>query len=179
MVALVHCQLDYGNCVLVGASSYLVRRLQSVLNASAQLIFNLHRSDHVSGALASLHWFRAPERIRYKLATLVYRVMRGGAPSYLGALCRVADRPGSLSLRSAQTDCLIVPLYRLSTVGSRAFQVAGQRCWNSMPDDVTSARTYSSLLLAASEDISVSCFLSGPCQLAAASDIMLLLYLIL
>ena len=62
MVSLVLNKLDFGNAVLVGLPAYLIRRLQSVQNASARLIYQLHRSDHISDALISLHWLRVPER---------------------------------------------------------------------------------------------------------------------
>jgi len=39
----------------------LVRRLQSVLIASARMIFQLRRSHHITDALASLHWLRVPQ----------------------------------------------------------------------------------------------------------------------
>ena len=42
-------------------------------------------------------------------------------------------------LRSSSTDQLIVPSHRLSTVGARAFPVAGAYTWNGLPADVTSA----------------------------------------
>jgi len=42
VVALVHSRLDYDNGVLMGIPAHLMRRLQSVLNAAAQLIFNLN-----------------------------------------------------------------------------------------------------------------------------------------
>jgi len=61
-------RLDYGNGVLVGIPAHLMRRLQSVLNAAARLIFSLKRSDHITDALVSLHWLRVPERIQYKIA---------------------------------------------------------------------------------------------------------------
>jgi len=51
VVALIHSRLDYGDSVLVGLPAYLMRRLQSVLNAAARLIFHLRRSDHISDAL--------------------------------------------------------------------------------------------------------------------------------
>jgi len=51
VVALIHSRLDYANIVLVGLPDYLTRRLQSVLNATARLIFHLRRSDHISDAL--------------------------------------------------------------------------------------------------------------------------------
>jgi len=39
------------------------RRLQSVMNAAARLIYGLRHSDHISDALISLHWLRAQERV--------------------------------------------------------------------------------------------------------------------
>jgi len=47
-VALVNQRLDYGNSTLVGIPAYLMRRLQSALNAAARLIFHLRRSDHIT-----------------------------------------------------------------------------------------------------------------------------------
>jgi len=47
------------------------------------------------------------------------------------------------SLRSVGTNrlVLVVPTSRLSTVGSRAFSVAGPQTWNDLPEDVTSAES--------------------------------------
>ena len=39
VVALLHSRLGYGNGVLVGLPAYLMRQLQSVLNAAARLIW--------------------------------------------------------------------------------------------------------------------------------------------
>jgi len=60
VVALVHSRLDYGNGVLVGIPAHLMRRLQSVPNAAARLIFNPKRSDHITDALVILHLLRVP-----------------------------------------------------------------------------------------------------------------------
>jgi len=92
VVALVHSRLDYGNSVLVGIPVYLMRRLQSVLNAAARrarLIFHLRRSDRISDALVCLHWLRVWERIEFKTAVLTYKVLCGAAPRYLGPLNRI------------------------------------------------------------------------------------------
>jgi hypothetical protein len=141
VVALVHSRLDYGNSVLVGIPAYLTSRLQSVLNAAARLVYNLKRSEHITDALICLHWLRASERIKYKVAVLTYKVLHGSAPRYLGTFDRIADRPGRRFLRSAETHLLHVPPFRLSTVGSRAFPVAGPRIWNDLPEEVTSAQS--------------------------------------
>jgi len=50
--------------------AYLVRRLQSVLNASAWMTFQLRRSDHITDPLA---WLRVPEHIQFKIAVLAYK----------------------------------------------------------------------------------------------------------
>ena len=63
VVALVHSRLDYGNGVLVGLQAYLTRRLHSVLNTTARLIYRLMTCDHISDALISLHWLRVRDEV--------------------------------------------------------------------------------------------------------------------
>jgi len=103
------------------------RRLQSVLNATAWLIYRLGFRDHITDALVSLHWLRVPERAKNKVAVLTYRALYDTAPRYLGQLVRVADIPGRRALRSADTDRPVVPSVRLHTVGNSAFSVAARR----------------------------------------------------
>ena len=83
VVILVLSRLDYGNAVgLVGLPAYLVRRLQSVLNTAARLIYHMRSADHDTDGLACLHWLRVPERIEYKVAILTYKVLYGSAPRW-------------------------------------------------------------------------------------------------
>ena len=72
--------------VLTGLPAYLVKRLQSVLNASARLIYGLRPFDHISNALLSLHWLRIPERIQFKLAVLVMATLQNTSDRSLGCL---------------------------------------------------------------------------------------------
>jgi len=142
IVSLVLMKLDFGNATLAGLPTYLLNRLQSVLNAAARSIAGLRRSDHVTNTLASFHWLRAPERIDFKLVVLVYRALHGTAPRYLSDLLRhVADLPSRRRLRSATSSSsqLDVRPSRLVTVGDRSFASAGPKLWNSLPDDITSA----------------------------------------
>jgi len=46
-------------------------------------------------------------------------------------------------LRSASTEQLDVPTCRRSTIGGRAFPVAGAKVWNGLPSEVTSASSLS------------------------------------
>jgi len=102
--ALVLSRLDYANSVLTGLPAYLVKRLQSVLIASARLIYELRRFYHVSEALMSLHWLRIPQRIQFKLAVLVHQVLRGNAPEYPRPFTRLSNVPSLSSLRSSSSS---------------------------------------------------------------------------
>jgi len=137
-VSQILSRLHYGNSVLVCLPAYLMRILQSVLNAAARLIFHLRRSDHISDALVCLHWLRVPERVVFKIAVLTHKVICGVAPRYLGPLNRIADVSGRRLLRSSGTNRLVVPPFRLPTVGSQAFPVAAAKIWNALPDSLVS-----------------------------------------
>ena len=101
----------------------------------------MSQSEHIT-ALASFHWLRAPEHIKFKLAVIVYRALHGTAPQYLlDRLQYVADLPMRRRgrLRSSTSSLLDVRPSRRVTVGDRSFAAAGLRLWNSLPDDVQSA----------------------------------------
>jgi len=111
----------------------------SVGRMFSRLIFNPRRCDHITDALISLHLLRVPERIIFKEATLTYRALHGSAPPYLVvSFTCVTDVPHRRKLRSASTEQLDVPTCRRSTIGGRAFPVAGAKVCNGLPSDVTS-----------------------------------------
>ena len=140
VVSLVLSRLDYGNATLVGIPQNLLRRLQSVMNAAARLIYPSSRFDHITPLLKRLHWLKAKERIDFKVAVLVYKCLHGTAPPYLaGELSRSADVQGRSRLRSASSSQLVVRRTSRSTLGDRSFVVAGPRLWNNLPQHVTSA----------------------------------------
>ena len=88
-----------------------------------------------------LNWLRPPERIDFTLAVFIYRCLHGPAPRYLSDyIQRVADS-NRRRLRSSSSSQLVIRRTWLSTVGDRAFPVAGRRLWNSLSPDVTSAPT--------------------------------------
>ena len=105
---------------------------------------SMRRCDHITDALISLHWLRVPARIIFKVATLTYRALHGSAPPYLASsFTCVADMPHRRRLRSASTEQLDVPTCRRSTIGGRAFPVAGAKVWNGLSSGVTSASSLS------------------------------------
>ena len=135
----MHSRLYYGNFVLVGLPAYLQRRLQSVLNAAARLMFCLRCYDHVSDALATPHWLRLAQRVDFKVAVMAFLVLHGLTPPHLNDLVHVADLPGRRQLRSSSSHQLLVPPFRLTTVGRRTFPVAASLLCNSSPSDIQSS----------------------------------------
>jgi len=69
----------------------------SFINAAARLIAGLRLSHHITDTqLASFHWLRAPERIKFTLAVIVYLALHGTAPRYLSEqLCWYAGERSS------------------------------------------------------------------------------------
>jgi hypothetical protein len=134
--SLILTRLDYCNSALFGFPAV---RLQSVQNAADRLVFNLRRTDHITDALTCLHWLRIAERIRFKIAVMVYRSLHGQSPAYLTDFTLASV--GRANLRSAASHRLVVPRTRLSTIGDCAFPAAGATLRNSLPDDNTTSPT--------------------------------------
>jgi len=140
VASLVLTRLDYGNSILAGIPQYQLKRLQSVMNAAAWLVFSSSRYEPITPLLRQLHWLKAAERIDYKLALFVYKCRLGVAPPYLAD---ELSQPARASLRSTTSSSLFVRRTRLSTIGDWAFPVAAARVWNCLPQHVTSAPSLS------------------------------------
>jgi len=113
VVSLVLSRSDYGNATLASLPASLLSQLQPVMYTGALVIFNANRREHVTPLLRQLHWLRVPERITFKLATLMFQCINGTAPGYLSADVRqVADVPGRKNLRSAASSSLAIPATR-------------------------------------------------------------------
>src|SRR5678816_598435 len=84
---LIHCliltRLDYCNSVLYGLPECTLLPLTRILHQAARLCLGLSYRDHITPAIHSLHWLPVCERIRFKLAFLVYRAHANHLRSYL------------------------------------------------------------------------------------------------
>ena len=82
-------------------------------------------------------WLKAPARISYKVAVLMYQCQHGLAPTYVSDELRrpvdTKDRRRLRSAVSASSTSLVVRRTRMSAVGDRAFPIASARLWNSLP----------------------------------------------
>jgi len=101
----------------------------------------------VAHATATLnrHWLSVPERVTFKLCVMVYRCLHGIGPEYFSEDFRLMSEIYSRQrLRSASSTDVVVPATRQSSLGDRAFPVAGARAWNALPPSVTAAPSLSS-----------------------------------
>lgn len=73
MHAFVTCRLDYFNALYTRVSE----SLQLVQNAAARLITGTKKRDHITPALAALHWLTVLYRIQCKVALFIFKTLNG------------------------------------------------------------------------------------------------------
>ena len=129
--AFVTSKLDYGNALLLGYPSTLLQKLQRVQNCAARILCGCRKYDHITPILHSLHWLPITQRIKYKVAMLVFKAKCHEAPVYLQDM--IKPYVPSRNLRSQSQELLCVPKTKSALVAKRAFCVAGPTLWNSLP----------------------------------------------
>jgi len=119
--------LDYCNAVL-----YVISRLQCT--ELRRMCYHTDIFAPSQPLLQSLHWLLVQQRLVYKAALIMYRVITMSTPAYLYELLttHTSSRPTHHS--STQT----VP-YTLSTFARRSFSFVSPTVWNSLPCDVKSS----------------------------------------
>jgi len=124
--AFISSRLDYCNSLFAGLSDERINKLQSVLSSAARLVLRKRKFDHITDDLRDqLHWLPIRQGIQYKRGLLVYKCLRGDAPSYLAdMISRVVK--GSQRLRSAAHGNLAVPPTRTVRMGPRSFAIIAQ-----------------------------------------------------
>ena len=134
--AFVTSRIDYCNSLLAGSPKTVTDKLQRVLRSAARILTETGKYDRGLTHILhnELHWLDVPQRIKFKVCTMVYKCLHGMAPPYLVNLCKpVAGIDGRNRLRSASWGQLVVPRPKLSTYGKRAFSYVGPSTWNSLP----------------------------------------------
>ncbi|KAI5622292.1 hypothetical protein C0J50_17893, partial [Silurus asotus] len=108
---------------------------------NARVLTRLRKYHHITPILSSLHWLPVKFRIDYRLQLLIYKTLNGLAPMYLSSLL---TRYSPLrSLRSQNSELLVVPRIAKSTKGGRAFSHLAPKLWNSLLDSLCDSDTLS------------------------------------
>src|SRR6218665_970005 len=136
MLAFVFSRLDYCSSIFAGLLGVRMEKLRRVHCAAAQLIGGFMKFDHISVYMGVVfYWPPFPQRISYRIASLVWRCLSGWAPSYL--LCRpLSSCAGRRTLRSSVHGNLLVPFARSATMQTRSFSVVGPTTWNGLTIDL-------------------------------------------
>lgn len=77
MHAFVTCRLDYFNALYTRVSQSSLAGLQLVQNAAARLMTGTKKRDHITPALAALHWLTVHYRIQCKVALFIFKTLNG------------------------------------------------------------------------------------------------------
>src|SRR5271163_3797952 len=127
-------RVDYCNGILFGVTKKQTLRVQSILNASARVLYGGSMRDHITPLIRDrLHWLRYGQRTTYKLCLMAYKSLHGCAPPYIVDLVvPVSINQYARRLRSSDTLCIQQRKSRLQ-FGERCFSVSASRVWNTLP----------------------------------------------
>jgi len=107
VTAMVSSRLDYCNLILYCTSSSNLNKLQRVQNALACTIMMTRKRDHITPALANLHWLPVPDCTQFKIALLTFKTPTTHQPSYINDLLQ--QHCSSQQLRSSGRNRLEIP----------------------------------------------------------------------
>ena len=122
LVTLVHSlivsKVDYCNSLFIGLPNIILKRVQSVLNRAARLIFNLPPRVPTTSSLIELHWLPLKARIEFKICLITFKAQKFNLASYIGELLSLSSHESTSGLRSADDPyCLHEP----RAIGERGF----------------------------------------------------------
>ena len=125
---------DYANSVLLGTSAKNMQHLHRIQSSLARVVTQQRGRISITNTFKQLHWLPVKYRIDFKMATLTYKVLQTGEPSYLSSRISV-DTPRRVLRSSTDTCRLAIPQFK-TKIGSRAFRHSAPSIWNSLPFDI-------------------------------------------
>ena len=110
---LVFCKLFYCSTVRYGTFAYNINKLQLVQKFAAHVLTNTKKFDHISPVLRAPCRPSIKNQLLVRDVTMLYKIVNGLAPPYLG--CYVNKRSAIHSYNTRSRDNLVVPFCRTAT----------------------------------------------------------------
>ena len=132
--SLVLSQVDYCNSLYIGLPKYQLRKLQSVLNRAARLIFLLPPRTSTTPSLIELHWLPVKARIEFKVCLLVFKALKFREPKYIVDMLIPFQNAG-MALRSSDDPYRLVEPRAIQghSFADRSFSYVAPRLYNRIP----------------------------------------------
>ena len=90
LVTLVHSlivsKVDYCNSLFIGLPNVIQKKVLSVLNRAARLIFSLPPRVPTTSSLIELHWLPLKARIGFKICLITFKALKFNQQSYIREL---------------------------------------------------------------------------------------------
>ena len=125
--------VDYTNALFIGVSASNITKLQRIQNTLARIVTRQHGWTGTSQSLATLHWLPVKWRVDFKVATISYKLLSTGQPSYLAN--SISKYVPGRSLRSTSEGTVSV-LHTKTVNGVHGFRSAALSVWNRLPADI-------------------------------------------
>ena len=147
--ALVSSRFDYCNSLFRSLSKFNLCKLQCIQNSAARIVSNTSQYTSIIPVLKKLHWLPVEQCMVFKTATLVYKFLHTGFPSYYAPYLSSYTR--SYSTRHSQSggNFLVIPKFYLSVNKSfkqfgNSFAFYAPTVWNVLPDEIRASTSLAS-----------------------------------
>ena len=136
-----------------GLPNVTLKKVQSVLNRAARLVFNLPPRVPTTSSLIELHWLPVKARIEFKICLITFKALKFNQPSYIRELLSFASHESTLRLRSANDPYHLHEPRAIGERGfaNRSFSYVAPRLYNKLPvaiKQIDSLNTFKSHLKA-------------------------------
>jgi len=131
MHGLVMSRLDHCNALIHGLPDTMISKLQRVQNMTARIVTRTARHNHITPVLKKLHWLPVKYCAQFKLLAHMHKALYDRSSVYLRDMLQMYT-PGR-TLRSQNTQLLVVPKMRTTAYGNKCFTYAASSLWNALP----------------------------------------------
>ena len=139
LTALIHSlivsRVDYCNSLFLGLPNAQLKKIQSILNRCARLVFSLPPRVPTTKYLIELHWLSVKARIEFKICLIVFKALKFGQPKYIvDLLSSSTTNDGPFLRRGNDPHYLHEPrAVNERAFADRSFSYVAPRLYNRLP----------------------------------------------